>query len=373
MLPATSALVVVTGMVGVTLLCALLSFPTNFEHNLPSLLFVSLAWILYEIDSAVVLRSLLLALLEGEVFHRVLSNALPYSRREIWISVFACVQEAFVPKLVWKLFVVVFISKVLWEQLPVEAVRTRSLAGYWEPAPPTPTSVAWRRDWGNVLQLMITRRLYAMLSERSKLEVERAKLEFLREGDRDKFTMAVLTSLSKQSTVRVLRSTQGSNQVQAIAHRAAAFLEQKVASSAWNQVNNHMGVLAIRLPAIIDPAEGGLGRFSLLFAVLLLAHKRGFKWAKGKLPLASRLLPHAEHALFLLKQFTRLGIVLFLLARFALGNVPQSPAPTTPRIFPLETPTRPESAASSPSSEPPTSTPPTPMPTPTHGVPTMVL
>ncbi|KAH9259135.1 hypothetical protein BASA81_002755 [Batrachochytrium salamandrivorans] len=366
MLSSTSALVVVTGMVGVTLFCALLSFPTNFERNLPSLLFVSLAWILYEIDSTVVLRSLLLALLEGEVFHRVLCNTFPYSKREIWISVFACVQEAFVPKLVWKLFVVAFISKVLWEQLPVEAVRTRSLSGYWELSPPPgvpPTSVAWRRDWGNVLQLVITRRLYAMLSDRSKLEVEQAKVEFLREGDRDKFTLAVLSSLSKQSTVRVLRSTQGSNQMQAIARRAAAFLEQKVASSAWNQVNNHVGVLAIRLPSIIDPAEGGLMRFSILFAVLLLVHKRGFKWAKSKLPLTSHMVPHAKHVLFLIKQFTRFGIVLFLLARFALGNVPQTPPPTTPRIFPLETPARPES--SSPLIEP--SLPPP------HGVPTMML
>lgn len=317
-----SALILVTLLVAGSLLLALLSFPTNFENNLPSLLFLSCAWILAEIDSIVVLRSLLLALLEGEIFHRILRERFTYSRREVWISIFACGQEAFVARLVWKLFVVMFISKVLWEQLPVEAERTRSLPAYWEEIR-SPVSLTWRRDWGNVLQLMVTRRLYEMLSQRGKREVELARLEFLRDGDRDKFTLAVLSALSKQGTFHVLQSTQTSTKLQAMLQQ----MEEKLSTLAWNQLNRHTNVFAtMKLPAIIDPAGGSTLRFACILTFALLVHKRMFKFVK--LNIAFGWLSHSKPMLFVCKQTSRYAMISVLLGRFLLGGTagPNSPS-----------------------------------------------
>jgi len=310
--------------------------PRLYERNVITIFFLSCAWVLQEIQSVAVVRSLVLALLQGEASHRAsLSFDLP-SSNIFWITLFAIFQDNLVgiARLVAALALVSFSFHAVWNRTLTDGIQARSQSEYWstiqdadvEARSQQPNEAgirsshihaveSRRSDFGTLLQLVVTRRAYDMLSRRSRssTELEEAKRQFIasggtERGPRDRFTMAVFSAISKQGTATVIRSAE-SSQVGRYATRAAAFVEHKFTVTALNRVE------AIFRPLpIVDPAQQSALKTFVLLLMILAAHKKAFQYLKreiweGKPPII----------LFLIKQTSRSFFVLYISVRYALG------------------------------------------------------
>jgi len=359
-------------LLSVVVALAVAANPAAYEQNLVTALFLSCAWVLRELQSLVVVRSLILGLLQGEACHRtIMSYGLP-SSNILWVTVFSLMQEepVGVARLVAALAICFVAFAKLWNTAIVDAIRTRSQADYWSPSPTVnnnrggdgageasrievPVAGALneldvsvvryhqpvrlrRSELGALVQLLVTRRLYDMLSRRSRMssELREALQNFIEAGGmdrepRDKFTMAVVSALSRQGTATVIRTAESSH-VGKFASRAAAFVERKFTASAMNRIESFFRPL----PFGLDPAEqNGWQTFALLLAVLTI-HKRLFQvikaqsWARGRTQ---------KNGVFLVKQTTRMFLVVYLMIRYSLGMLrraePIAPSVMTPSLL----------------------------------------
>jgi hypothetical protein len=311
-----------------------ISNPRLYEKNLMTFFLISCAWVLQEAQSMVAVRSLILALLQGEACHRALSNLNFSSSNVLWITIFALLQENLVglARLVTALALVSYLFSSVWNRTLIEAVQARSQNEYWSVGDETPSADRGRqfgriaangfrrRDWGTILQLTVTRRAYDMLSRRSRSnpELEEAKRTFLAGGvadieARDRFTMAVFSAISKQGTATVIRSAEAS-QVGRIATRAAAFVERKFTSTALNRLET-----LFRPMPFLDPAGQSLWRNVTMLLTVLVIHKKSFQAIKHEF-YGGRQTPML---MFLLKQTSRGFLVLYLIIRYVLGYLRQ--------------------------------------------------
>ena len=326
-----SATVTMALMAAIT--AVILANPRLYEKNLMTFFLISCAWVLQEAQSIVAVRSLILALLQGEACHRALSSLNFASSNVLWITVFALLQENLVglARLVAALALVSYLFSSVWNRTLVEAIQTRNQNEYWNVGDETPVAgrrrqrqqainQVRRKDWGTLLQLSITRRAYDMLSRRSRSspELEEAKRAFLAGGindveARDRFTMAVFSAISKQGTATVIRSAEAS-QVGRIATRAAAFVERKFTSTALDR----METLFRPLP-FLDPAGQSMWKNVLMLMSTLVLHKQLFREIKKQF-YGGKPTPLI---MFLLKQTTRVFLVVYLIIRCFLGYLRQ--------------------------------------------------
>jgi hypothetical protein len=341
-----SGLMLIMGLV-------VISNPRLYERNIRTILLLSLAWILEEVTNLSVIKGFIIALLQGEACHLVL---LSFNLSTIttsptinifWITIFILLQDDVIGicRLVAALALASYSFTSVYNRALLDGIHARSQREYWEwlsvadrrrqqqeqqqLARATSVPRLLRRGLGTYGQLLFTKRLYEMLSRTSAGEVEEAKQQFLQAAAnplqpeeerlcRDRFTIAVLAALSKQSTVQVIRSAESSN-VARLASKVATFVERKFTASALNRIET----LFVRLP-ILDPAEGNTWQTVLLLFSTLLGHKRFFKFLKQQRDW------HKGHTtsltiLFLAKQTTRFFLVTYLFVRYMLGYLKSPP------------------------------------------------